>query len=187
MNILIEDAETLEFLASNGRWTKKPSEGTNFTETQTAYTAAKREPIRKFNIVRYFSGTKTICQHGSRDRQRQGDHSGLSDQLKNQNEGCGGVACVRARASSQRQSQAALLLSLQLRLQRGQHYVEKTGGFRGRGHRGIEIDERREGALCRDIVIWQDILDAARRAETGITILNVDLLGQNHSIAKFRQ
>ena len=58
MNILIEDAETLEFLASNGRWTKKPGEGTHFTETQTAFTAAKSEPIRKFNIVRYFSDTK---------------------------------------------------------------------------------------------------------------------------------
>jgi hypothetical protein len=67
MNILIEDAETLEFLASNGRWTKKPDEGTNFAATQTAYIAAKREPIRKFNIVRYFSNTKQFVNmdHGT--------------------------------------------------------------------------------------------------------------------------
>ena len=67
MNILIEDAETQEFLTHNGRWTKKPDEGTTFSATQAAFAAAKREPIRKFNIVRYFSTTKQFINmdHGS--------------------------------------------------------------------------------------------------------------------------
>jgi hypothetical protein len=67
MNILIEDAETQEFLARNGRWTKKPGEGASFGTTQTAFVAAKAEHIRKFNIVRYFSGTEQFVNmdHGS--------------------------------------------------------------------------------------------------------------------------
>jgi len=67
MNILIEDAETQEYLTTNGRWTKKPGEGVSFGATQTAFAAAKREPIRKFNIVRYFSGTQQFINmdHGS--------------------------------------------------------------------------------------------------------------------------
>jgi hypothetical protein len=67
MNILIENAETLEYLASNGRWTKQPAEGTTFPATRTAFAAAKNEPIGKFNIVRYFSDTKQFINmdHGS--------------------------------------------------------------------------------------------------------------------------
>jgi hypothetical protein len=67
MNILIENAETLEFLATNGRWTKKPAEGTSFPATQSALAAAKNEPIGKFNIVRYFSDTGQFINmtHGS--------------------------------------------------------------------------------------------------------------------------
>ncbi len=58
MNILIEDAETLQFLVSDGKWTKKPDEGANFGTTRAACAAAKREPIGKFNIVRYFADTE---------------------------------------------------------------------------------------------------------------------------------
>ena len=67
MYILIEDAETLEYLTINGRWTKKPGEGANFGATRAAFVAAKREPIRKFNIVRYFSQTGQFVNmdHGS--------------------------------------------------------------------------------------------------------------------------
>ncbi|MDB6019892.1 MAG: hypothetical protein JWR19_4381 [Pedosphaera sp.] len=57
MNILIEDAESLEFLKENGKWTKKPADGKKFANTQTAFAAAKAEPIHKFNIVCYFPGT----------------------------------------------------------------------------------------------------------------------------------
>jgi hypothetical protein len=67
MNILIEDAETLQFLTGNGRWTKKPGDGASFATIHDAFTAAKKEPIHKFNIVRYFSGTEQFINmdHGS--------------------------------------------------------------------------------------------------------------------------
>jgi hypothetical protein len=67
MSILIENAETLEYLTGNGRWTKKPAEGTPFPATRTAFAAAKNEPIGKFNIVRYFSDTEQFINmdHGS--------------------------------------------------------------------------------------------------------------------------
>jgi hypothetical protein len=67
MNILIENAETLEYLAENGHWTKKPDEGTPFPATRTAFAAAKNEAIGKFNIVCYFPGTRQFINmdHGS--------------------------------------------------------------------------------------------------------------------------
>jgi hypothetical protein len=57
MNILIEDAETLEYLTSDGRWTKNVANGKSFRATEAAFEAAKREPIRKFNIVCYIPQT----------------------------------------------------------------------------------------------------------------------------------
>jgi len=67
MNILIEDAETQEYLASDGHWTKKTDDGRSFATTRTAYTAAQKEPIGKFNIVWYFSNTDQFINldHGS--------------------------------------------------------------------------------------------------------------------------
>jgi hypothetical protein len=67
MNILIEDAVTLEFLANGGGWTKKPDKGAKFATTRAAFAAAKGEPIGKFNIVRYFAGTEQLVNmdHGS--------------------------------------------------------------------------------------------------------------------------
>jgi len=66
MNILIEDAETQEFLASAGGWTKKPDKGAKFPTTRAALAAAKTEPIGKFNIVRYFAETEQLINmdHG---------------------------------------------------------------------------------------------------------------------------
>jgi hypothetical protein len=66
MNILIEDAETLEYLAGDGRWTKNVTDGKRFPATAGAFEVAKREPIRKFNIVRYISQTKQLVNldHG---------------------------------------------------------------------------------------------------------------------------
>ena len=58
MKILIENAVTREFLASNGLWTKLSSQGASFPDTRAAQTAAKREPIGKFNIVGQFAGTE---------------------------------------------------------------------------------------------------------------------------------
>ena len=58
MNILIEDAETLEYLASNGRWTKNAANGKTFGTTGLAFQTAKKEPIGRFNIVSYISQTR---------------------------------------------------------------------------------------------------------------------------------
>ena len=67
MNILIEDAETQEFLTREGRWTKKPDQGASFATTRAACAAAKRELIGKFYIVLYFGDTEQLINldHGS--------------------------------------------------------------------------------------------------------------------------
>jgi hypothetical protein len=67
MNILIENAETLEYLGANGRWSKKPADAAAFPATHAAFAAAKNEPIGKFNIVRYFPDTEQFVNmdHGS--------------------------------------------------------------------------------------------------------------------------
>lgn len=66
MNILIEDAETLEYLASNNLWTKNAAEGKSFPATGLAFEAAKQEPIQKFNIVCYIPHSKQLINldHG---------------------------------------------------------------------------------------------------------------------------
>ena len=53
MNILIKNAESQEYLANDGEWTKNAGEGRDFGATQVAFEAAAREPIGKFNIVCY--------------------------------------------------------------------------------------------------------------------------------------
>ena len=66
MNILIEDAETLEYFSSDNKWTKKVSEAKNFGATEAALAVAKKEPIGKFNIVLSFPPTKQFINldHG---------------------------------------------------------------------------------------------------------------------------
>jgi len=66
MNILIEDAETLEYLASNNLWTKNAAAGKDFGATGAAFTVAKKELIGKFNIVGYNTDTKQFINlhHG---------------------------------------------------------------------------------------------------------------------------
>ena len=66
MNILIEDAETLEYFTSDNKWTKKASEGKNFGATEKAFDVAKKEPIGKFNIVFYIPQTQQFINmdHG---------------------------------------------------------------------------------------------------------------------------
>ena len=58
MNILIENAETREFLASDGHWTNQLGQGASFATTRAAHIAAKKEPIGKFNIVGHFGDTE---------------------------------------------------------------------------------------------------------------------------------
>jgi hypothetical protein len=66
MNILIEDAEKLEYLTSSSLWTKNPAEGKDFGAKATAFAVAKQEPMDKFNIVGHFSMTKQLfnLDHG---------------------------------------------------------------------------------------------------------------------------
>ena len=58
MNTLIENAESLEYLTTANQWSKKAADGKCFGNTGTAFDAAKKELIGKFNIVGY------ICQTG---------------------------------------------------------------------------------------------------------------------------
>jgi hypothetical protein len=51
MKILIEDAETLQYLAPGGQWTKTVAKGRNFATTQAAFDEARKEPIHRFNVV----------------------------------------------------------------------------------------------------------------------------------------
>jgi hypothetical protein len=66
MNILIEDAETLEYLTSNQLWTKNAATGKDFGATGAAFAVAKKELIGKFNIVGYNADTKQFINlnHG---------------------------------------------------------------------------------------------------------------------------
>jgi hypothetical protein len=66
MNILIEDAEKLEYLTSGNLWTKNADEGKNFGATGIAFDAAKKELIGRFNIVAYIAQSKQFINmnHG---------------------------------------------------------------------------------------------------------------------------
>ncbi len=57
MNIIIEDAVTLEFFSGDSRWTKNIAEGKRYARTVLAVKAAKQELIGKFNIVGYIGDT----------------------------------------------------------------------------------------------------------------------------------
>ncbi len=66
MNILIENAETLEYFTDEGLWTKKVADGKCFGNTRTAYAAAKAEIVPAFNIVSYIPATQQFVNlsHG---------------------------------------------------------------------------------------------------------------------------
>lgn len=66
MNILIEDAEKLEYLTSNSEWTKNVVKARDFRATGDALAVAKKEPMGRFNIVGYFAETKQFINlnHG---------------------------------------------------------------------------------------------------------------------------
>ena len=66
MNILIEEAEKLEYLTSDGRWAKNVTDGKSFETTEVAFQTAKKEPIGRFNIVAYISQTEQFINmdHG---------------------------------------------------------------------------------------------------------------------------
>jgi len=66
MNIFIENAESLEYLANDGQWTKNIEAGKRFGNTKVAYAAAKLETVHSFNIVSYIPLTRQLVnlEHG---------------------------------------------------------------------------------------------------------------------------
>lgn len=67
MNILIENAESLEYLTPDGQWTKNVAQGKIFPASEAAYQTAKKEPVGKFNIVCYIPQSKQFINlnHGN--------------------------------------------------------------------------------------------------------------------------
>ena len=69
MNIMIENADSLEYLTGDSLWTKNAADGKRFSKTGTAFDAAKKEAIGKFNIVGYITETKQFINlHHGRGR-----------------------------------------------------------------------------------------------------------------------
>jgi len=66
MKILIEDAESLKYFTSEGKWAKKAAEAQCYPATISAMLAAKQAPIGKFNIVSFVTGTSQLInlRHG---------------------------------------------------------------------------------------------------------------------------
>ncbi len=66
MNILIENAESLEFFTTGGIWSKSAAEAKVFRTTMSAFTTAKQEAIGKFNIVCHIPQTNQFVNlsHG---------------------------------------------------------------------------------------------------------------------------
>jgi hypothetical protein len=66
MNILIENADSLEYLAADNHWTKIAAEGKHFPRAGAAFDVAKKEAIGKFNIVGYITETRQLINlnHG---------------------------------------------------------------------------------------------------------------------------
>jgi hypothetical protein len=66
MNILIENADSLEYLTGDNLWTKIAAAGRHFPKTGDAFDVAKKEPIGRFNIVGYITETKQFINlnHG---------------------------------------------------------------------------------------------------------------------------
>jgi len=66
MNIMIENADSLEYLTVDNHWSKIAAEGKHFPRTGAAFDVAKKEAIGKFNIVGYVPETRQFINlnHG---------------------------------------------------------------------------------------------------------------------------
>ncbi len=66
MNIMIENADCLEYLTGESLWSKKIATGKRFATTPEAMVAAQQAQIGKFNIVGYIAETKQFINlnHG---------------------------------------------------------------------------------------------------------------------------
>jgi hypothetical protein len=66
MTILIENAESLEYLFADSGWTKNAVDATAFPNTRIAFAAGKKQAIGKFNVVGYVPETRQLISldHG---------------------------------------------------------------------------------------------------------------------------
>lgn len=66
MNIMIENADSLEYFTGDNLWTKIAADGKHFPRTGAAFDVAKKESIGKFNIVGYIPETRQFINlnHG---------------------------------------------------------------------------------------------------------------------------
>ena len=66
MTILVENAESGEYLTIASLWTKIPIDGKHFAKVIDAFDAAKKEAIGRFNVVGYITETKQFINlnHG---------------------------------------------------------------------------------------------------------------------------
>ena len=66
MQIIIENPESHEFFAGEGRWSKSILDGRRYPATALAFRAAKQESIGRFNVVGYISETRQFINldHG---------------------------------------------------------------------------------------------------------------------------
>jgi len=66
MNILIENADSLEYLTGDNHWSKSATAGKHYARTGAAFDAAKKEAIGKFNIVGFIPETRQLINlnHG---------------------------------------------------------------------------------------------------------------------------
>jgi len=66
MTILVENAESGEYLTTANLWTKIPIDGKPFKKVIDAFEAAKKEAIGRFNVVGYVGENKQLINlnHG---------------------------------------------------------------------------------------------------------------------------
>jgi hypothetical protein len=57
MTILIENADTQEYLTKDGRWTKKSQEAATYRTSTLAREFAAAAPIGRFNVIGSFKST----------------------------------------------------------------------------------------------------------------------------------
>jgi hypothetical protein len=60
MKILIEDAQTLKFLAVDGSWTAKSADAAGYRSSTVAKEAGARVQVGRFNVVGIFKNSPQI-------------------------------------------------------------------------------------------------------------------------------
>jgi hypothetical protein len=60
MRILIENAETLQYLTADGAWTKEPNAAATYRTSTVAKEHGKTAPIGRFNVIGAFKNSPQI-------------------------------------------------------------------------------------------------------------------------------